>query len=481
MAGIDILGIEVLLIIFNMLTLHDKLMAMRVERRWYNIIKTSHAWKVINFCTIYTPQNSLILSGQSNHFRKNNKVWQLSKNEHDVFTFITLYAGVALREIRLFAVSFDILEFLRTNCLNLQVLDFSRADSHCLFTADEVMKIDFPPNVKAIGVCLPGGFWWQGVNKQTEWKSMNNETRYAACRQKLHQAERLLSRLAKCSNLQKVRLRSVVLSVRTMQHIVQNTKLREIDLLTCIPYEGNDSESTIENVLFYGDMKVYDVVLTKSIGTMTSITSFTLVLKANITPAVLHNFLHCISQWKNLKKLVLKWVIFSEAAFEIMILGLLNLNTLELEGRSITSNVVALIGKHLTKIKVLHLKHGKYSTESVRTLLNHSCLESLVLMEPKPYRGIIGILKKRAWLLEIYNTLVSLLKLRSVKLIGLHLPTMHKQELLQLPVLESVDIEVSESIRELIKDNIVDSEEEFNRVNCNFFCHGYYYGDTFFN
>ena len=153
---------------------------------------------------------------------------------------------------------------------------------------------------------------------------------------------------------------------------------------------------------------------------------------------VLEKFPGCISHWENLKVLALRGVECSDESFAIMIPGLLNLNSLELEGHIVTSDVISMVGKNLKKITFLELGNGRYSDECLESLVNHPSLESLWIY--KEYSHQTELPPTCSWLHAIYAFLATLPKIKRVKMEGFRLIFLHTQE--SFPVIESAEIEV---------------------------------------
>ncbi|XP_072046876.1 uncharacterized protein [Amphiura filiformis] len=454
MADIDILGIDELLVVFNLLNLFDKLTAMRVNRRWYNIIKNTHAWKIINFYDRgpadkktyrrFVSKQGKIAALELRPCEQHDSEWRFPHNEDDVFKFLNTYAGVALLRIDLHVISVKIMQLLHTNCPNLQTLNlFAHSqDSHLGWVVDlgETHLIHFSPNIKHLRLCLPSGYWWLGFNIYWEWTSMNNEQHNAMYRQKLLRAEMLLTHVAQCSNLQRLTLEYVDWSDASMQKLLTQTGLQHLELLNCSFHDRNSPIIPDGDVTFHGNIGSCDSILTTHVGCFTSLTSFSLGFEATFKSPNLHDFFCSISRWETLKKLSLKWVNYSEE-FKVMIPGLLNLETLELEGDSVTSSVVTLVGEHLIRLKVLKLRHGTYSHQSLKSLTHHWMLEELAIMDP--YYGVRC--RERLdydWLSAIYDIVDTLPKIKYVKLEGHNLS--HPFTHFKYPVLKGVDIEVSD-------------------------------------
>ncbi|XP_072049876.1 uncharacterized protein [Amphiura filiformis] len=418
MAEIDVLNIDVLLIIFNFLSLYDKLMAMRVCRKWHSIIRDTHVWTVIDF----RDKGPVKANPERRHLRRfvakhgqdlftfrecdEHNRWQFPNKTSDILTFLRHFSGMALQEIYLNVMNDEIMEFLRRNfpkiCPNVVTFDFSNSKVELFnITLDDDIgrRIYLPPKLEQLGVVSPG----IGVPMTLMTPSMiEHQGELKLTFQIVEERnERIFSYVAdKCSNLRKICLCRFQLTPSCMQHLTKLTKLREIELNSC----------------FLGLCSVGDDILTESVGMLTSLTCLTID----------HRYLEAFSnseftlpssvaKWENLKVLFLRLETIWYEAFGEIIPRLLNVESLELHSPSVTSSVVTLIGKHVKKVKSLVLTGGTYSSsysgESLKSLCHHESLQTLVVSRS----GAVETSKQ--WLHAVYDVLVTLPNIKRVKLL----------------------------------------------------------------
>ncbi|XP_072022158.1 uncharacterized protein [Amphiura filiformis] len=448
MADIDILIIDELLIIFNLLSLYDKLMAMRVCKKWHYIVRDTHAWKVIDFrdkgpvitANYRTFWNRYVTESGQNvlTFRDSFidwdlqsdvvKRWEFSRNPRDVLSFLCVFAGVALREIYLTVTSGKIVEFLRRICPNIITFysspSFSWKKLETCIDIDDVIKrrLHLPVKLKRLGLFeintyRPGADYLWSPPGPYHMKYVQDA--------KLN--ERILSIIASdCAELQSIFLSNFKLSSTGMRHLVKIPNLREIELSSC-SYSGRSTDTIYSSE--------FDDILTNSIGVLRNLTRFRIDKEhlsnwrgnwalLNRTWAQyqwqllcggpdLSNFLGCIGGWENLRELSLIQVTFSEDAFEKMISGLVNLQKLELGSPSVTSHVVTLIGIHGIKLESLQLiREGIYSGKSLLSLCHHQTLEILEVQ----YRRGPSRESECQWLHRVFSMLTTLPRIHHVKL-----------------------------------------------------------------
>ncbi|XP_072022796.1 uncharacterized protein [Amphiura filiformis] len=445
--AIGMLNMDTLLVIFNFLSLYEKLIAMRVRKEWHLIIK-NYAWTVIDFRDKGPPRKVAESSRQFRRFVSQNgqnkfeyrecgNEWEFPMNENDVLKFLTLYAGIGLQEIHLSVASDEIVSYLRVNC----------------------------PNINTLGICFKGicvkekskvkHFEWMRGKKKFNVKhhSVSNENlsqllHFLPKLQRLHLTwprfwsndfyyEQIIKLLQKC-NLRYVSLHEVdLLFLSKLKKIspATLTSLREVELCDKFRVQALETD---------------DDILSSAVGGMTSLTCLKLTNERRRTP---HGSFHrryeidgdrlfpSIAHWTHLKILTLQHVRYSTEAFEMMIQGLLNLETLVLEGISVKSSVVNLINIHLKKIKSLQLSPGlyqhissKYSSESLQSLSYHPTVENLAVEQTYDERNQIN------WVERIYDILVTLPKIKKVKLTGYNLVSCFSQA--SYPSIECAEIEV---------------------------------------
>ena len=237
--------------------------------------------------------------------------------------------------------------------------------------------------------------------------------------------EQILLILSRCTELKQVILYDHKLTPDGMMALAQMKNLRHIELIHCTSY-NYDSNSLME--------MAFDDLMTSTVGTMTSLTRFKVV---GYKYQWLHNFFRCICNWKYLRVLSLRWVQYSSEVFERMIPGVMDLQSLDLEGAAVNSSIVLLVGKYLKKLKSLDLKHGCFTNESFDALSYHPSLEYFSVMDSPPTHGTPTEL---SWLQAVYDMMVTLPKVKQVKLAGYQLPLLYKRK--KFPIIEGAEIEV---------------------------------------
>ncbi|XP_072022165.1 uncharacterized protein [Amphiura filiformis] len=475
MSDIDILTIDELLIIFNLLSLYDKLMAMRVCKKWHYTIRDTHAWKVIDlrdkgpimpviaekggFSTssafdlhlaepgqnVLTFRDCLYRSvyyGEDKRYHEYNwdfrdhKRWEFPRNPRDILSFLCIFAGVALREIYLTTMSVEIMDFLRRSCPNIVTLDFCSSYLRLEDNQSGLQNIDIPIDrmdidddikqklylpfkLKRLGLtgvnCLPG-----------ERKTTLNE--------------RIISCVANydCSELRSICLCNFELSSKGMQKLVEIPSLREIELFSCrCSYSTSYQGSPLDDIL------------TNSIGVLRKLTCLRIYRFQDTYYQSLSDFLGCIGKWENLRELSLICVRFSEPEFERMIPALLNLKKLRLYTASATSHIVTIIGNQCRKLESLQLRWGKYTGESLLSLCDHPTLE---VLEVDPCLGlydrvsgeciVYSKIAETEWLHKVFTMLETLPKIKHIKFFGTYMVNIYNEG--TFPIIQSADIQVIE-------------------------------------
>ena len=418
---------------------NSRLISHRVCLKWYNIIKGTHAWRVINFYdqgpfkeqmdTSYNEIKSFVSKNEDKHpieFRTcdNKNHLCFPTNEDTVVKFLETFAGVGLQEVYLSLVSQKIMTTLRNRCPHLETLSFLKAKTTNSYISCKSQTVEdklyIPPRLRRLEMFSP-----RWVLEQDSFAE------YQAIRQSF--GEKLFSLLSQCPNLRCISLRNLLISKADFQKFTENVSLKEIDLL-----HPRLEEIELRN-RFYSSTKLDDM-LTAAAAFMESLQRFRLDcynrLKQHAN--VLEKFPGCVSHWANLKVLALRGVECSDESFDSMIPGLMNLNSLELEGPIVTSNVISMVGKSLKKITFLELGNGHYSDESLESLANHPSLERLWIYQEYSYQRDLP--HTCSWLHAIYTVLVTLLKIKRVKMEGFRLIFLHTQE--SFPVIKSAEIEI---------------------------------------
>ncbi|XP_072047495.1 uncharacterized protein [Amphiura filiformis] len=426
---IGMLNIDTLLVIFNFLSLYEKLIAMRVSKEWHLIIK-NHAWTVIDFRdegpNRKVEESSRMFrrfvseNGQNIfEYREYGNEWKFPINGNDVLKFLTLYAGIGLQEVHLSVASDEIMSYLGVNCPNINTLglrfemewkEWSNVRVYPKHDYGNLYRLlYYLPKLQRLDLAWPEH--WRSY--KIEWNCY----------------EQIIQLIHKCK-LRYICLHEVDISFLSMlkeRSPVTLTSLREMEL-----------------TLKFSEQEMADEIMSSILGCMTSLTCFKLT--GECRNGQFHEthgdrILPSIAHLTHLKMLTLRTVLYSTEAFEMMIQGLPNLETLVLEGILVTSSVVNLINIHLKKIKSLQLSpwmyphiSSKYSSESLQSLSYHPTLENLAVEQTYDERN------QTNWVERIYDILVTLPKIKKVKLTGCNLVSCFSQA--SYPSIECAEIEV---------------------------------------
>ena len=389
-------------------------------KQWYRIIKDTHAWPVINFYEKGpikengTTYKSCFLSNEGTeliHIVEYKEKCQFPKEENDVFYFLTLFAGAALREVYLPVFSTRITNILCQNCPNIQVLCFLHGYPILANITINVHNIEeilnFPPKLRSLT------FQTSPILDKSIIAFDDEEYKQKTDKKILHL-------LSKCGDLQHLTLYRHTLTAEGMKTLAEKTDLRELELLQCLAYNSagmaDDLSDYPENS--HDSDTLLDELLTSSLASLKAMTCFRLVGHLNKCGHSsncdrMKNLLDCIGQWKHLKCLALKRVNYSSEAFEEMAKGLSALESLELEGSSLTSDIVSTVGIHLQSVKFLDLRNGEYSTYSLQALLFHPKLKRLWIIFDPPLSKYFA---EPMFYSSLYDVLVSLPEIQHVKL-----------------------------------------------------------------
>ena len=430
----------------------------RVNKKWYNFITKSSAWRVINFYDegpeeeeVAHLMNFVPKEGKEPAVCRKIEKWQFPReSDKDISKFLSRYAGIALQELYLPVTSKRIVGILQQNCPNIHTLSYRHG---YLDPGGAAETIYYPPKLQSINLQAP----------PTDQYERDTYIRYPydrgtigmfddECNEKLQRGcEESVNLLSQCKDLHKLTLKGYWLTQTSMQKLVKNTNLKEIDFVTCIP-------SGVTNIMTRSkDMKgnfhrLLDDILAQTIGILDCVTRFRLIgsgirlhsLEAKY-PGCDHvlNLLDCIGQWKHLKVLALKYVRYSTEVLADIIPGLPNIESLELEGPSISSGIVSLIGTHLKKLEFLSLQEGDFAVESLQFLSNHPSLKILWILYDWNLKSSGAQFQDIDFCRSIYSVLATLPKIKKVTLRGYemsHLFEIRKS----YPGLESIEIEVQD-------------------------------------
>ncbi|XP_072047488.1 uncharacterized protein [Amphiura filiformis] len=288
---ISMLNIDTLLVIFNFLSLYEKLIAMRVSKKWHLIIK-NHAWTVIDFrdrgSTRKVKKSSRIFrrfvsqNGPNTfEYREYGNEWKFPMNENNVLKFLTLYAGIGLQEIHVTVANDEIMSYLRVNCPNINTLgirsDQKAKSNYCLVPSEDLYQQ--LPKLRRLYLTWPAHFRWYSTEMDCY--------------------EQIIQMLHKC-NLRYISLQEVDLSFLSM--------LKKMSPLTLT------SLRAMELHVLANEQKTADEIFHSTVLCLPSLTCFTLICNLNGD-----KFLPSITHWAHLKSLTLYRVRYSTEAFQMMI------------------------------------------------------------------------------------------------------------------------------------------------------------------
>ena len=399
----------------------------RVCKSWYSILRNKSAWSHIDF-TEKGPVQQRLTSGRRRI--PYTIQWRFPTNEDDILEFLTLYGGGSLRQIRLASVTGNIMLFLHENCPKLRSLSLAGGKSGDFIVKKTDVKdvLRFPPGV---------------VNCKIECPAMpESYSHHELWSMRPIRDEEILRHLAQQRTLKYLSLHGFYLSQELgMESLAKkNVSLQGIHIIN--PFVFSDQ---------YGYMELLDVIMTSSIGKLLTLEC----LKIECSPisrryiSTLRTLPACIANYKNLKVLSLKGVDCSSEAFTTMLTGLMNLESLQLEGHCITTTTVTLIGQNLKKLEVLELANGSYSDESFQTLSHHPALLKLWMYKGYAHRSDV----QPSWVRSIFDiVLPTLSKIRFAKIEGYQLSAILGFNQNDYPSLASVKIEINDVPEELLCD-----------------------------
>ena len=331
---------------------------------------------------------------------------------NSVLAFQKSFTSGSLKSIYLNAVSKEILQYLKKNCPNLEIISVL-----CPSAMNSLLEeIPLPKTIKVCelsfdeNLALPSGL-------------------------EVKQCTLLMLRLENCTNLHRLTLRHMVPSP---DGITALSNLRKITDLSFLQIRSRLMERAC-------DVDELNTALV-SLLQLAMLRAFRLSTDSPYPTQAWFNidkFLSAIQDgnWPNLKVLVLVGIKPpSPGIFALMASVMPQLETLELEGEIITDENIGLIAKHLKNITSVVFTNGNYTPAGIKSLSAHPSIEKLSLLEHHQ------MVSSPQWLLAVYDVLLSLPKVAYVKLIGFRIIALHAKEqgIPQLPKHVQVDVENSD-------------------------------------
>ncbi|XP_072014612.1 uncharacterized protein [Amphiura filiformis] len=390
----DFLPDDVLIIIFSFLTLYERLLVMRaVSKRYHRILSNPQVWTHVDFW-----QEQQLTEKQLQMFRPRiyGKTWMFLATIESVLDFLKKYTSGSLKSIYLKFVNKDILKHLKTNCGNLEIVSFLSARDAPNMTAinwhEYIPLHEIMPMPKTLKVC------------SLSFKVNSNQWQ-------------VLHRLAQCKNLRRLTIHGLVVSAEVCVALSQLTELSVLNM-------------------YVTDVQTLSAML--PLGKLTNLKTFKFSNLCSFNVDIDQFLFGIVDKWQGLKCLGLAQIdALSSQTFALVTSLWTQLQVLELQGKTITDGNIALIAKHLKKLKTLKLLDGDYTPLGIRVLCGHPSIERLYLLK----RGHQHTLE---WLLDVYDVILSLPTIVYVKLTGYELKEFYRSKMhVKIPeVSTNVQIEV---------------------------------------
>ncbi|XP_072021454.1 F-box/LRR-repeat protein 12-like [Amphiura filiformis] len=122
---------DVLLKIFSLLTISEKLAASRTCKRWHSLIKEPYLWQTVDFWNGHNPDSPR----QSKH----DEAKYIKKLANTTMRILQSYTGSSLRVVYLRASNWAVMRYLTNKCPNLQTLSFLSPDLHTPYSCNKDM------------------------------------------------------------------------------------------------------------------------------------------------------------------------------------------------------------------------------------------------------------------------------------------------------------------------------------------------------
>ncbi len=151
-------------------------------------------------------------------------------------------------------------------------------------------------------------------------------------------------------------------------------------------------------------------------------------------------FLSAIAdKWHDLRILVLIGIRpHSDGILRSIMTSLTQLRELELYGRMVTDETIALIAEYLKILTSLKLSNGRYTPSGIKALCGHPSIERVYLMQENQRQLAPD------WVLAVYDVILSLPNITYVKLTGYRVIAIHAK--IEIPMVPStVHVEVQNS------------------------------------
>ncbi len=387
----------------------------RVNKRWNRVLSYTHAWTHVDFWQQQKTDKNWITEDNKytrrGFLQVDDNTWVFPVNQNAVLDFLKKYTGGSLRSIYLHVVSLTILAHLKDSYGKLETVSFlspkyqSKAALHKMTQSD--------PNLDQFHnhVCMVA----ESV-KVLEFALDTSMSDYGE----------LLACFRKLKNLQRLTMTDVNL---------WRLPSDSFDELSQDLTEINFTVSLSHRRPFRSSCQLCDTLL--PLLKLTKIKVFRISIDPTGWYRInIDEFLSGIAhKWKDLRLLALTGIHPPSDIVRSIMTSLTHLRELELYGRMVTDETVALIAEYLKMLTSLKLSNGTYTSSGIKALCGHPSIERLYLMQ-RNQRQLA-----RDWVLAVYDVILSLSNITKVKLVGYRVIAIHAKE--EIPVVSpSIQIEV---------------------------------------
>ncbi|XP_072043374.1 uncharacterized protein [Amphiura filiformis] len=405
---IDILVDDILLKIFSLLTISEKLTASRTCKRWHSLIKEPHMWQTVDFWNGFNLDSPY----QSEH----DEAKYIAKLANTTMRFLQSYTDSSLRVVYLRASNWTVMRYLTNKCPNLQTLSFLSPDQHIPYSCNkdmikyfsktnfalplqlEKLQLSFVANINCTfdDNYPPKEFWTISI---IQFRVI------------------VIPRILQCQNLRHLTLyKCNEISPEDVEILTSGLpKLQEICLLhfttSSLVTRDHAQAAVVEEILR---------IIVNNLQDLTSLHIITAKYYRCARPMYvadeysIDNILQELCNRQKFTDLHVTEALFSPVSFATMTQALPNMTELGLYACScVTDEIMKTIARDLSNLKMLLLNDsGPYTDTGLKALQYHPSLQSLTIFkEPRQ------IDRPKLSTEAIFKTLVSLPKLKQANLL----------------------------------------------------------------
>ena len=378
----------------------------------------THSWTQVDFC-----QEQHVPKVPRFEASRQANTWTFPRDPNSILAFLKRYISGSLKSIYLNDVSTEILQYLKKNCPNLKTISVLQPLENHLCE-----KIPLPKTIKVCDLCFNCSLTMLGIPIRCSDEYLGEP---------VQRFNLLMFCFGNCTNLQRLTLRNIVLPYHDVDGITALSNFQEIRDLSFLRVNFEGSSLEYSDVVNTALVSLFKLEKLRAFRLSTANPSCTEVwLNIDTFLSAIQN-----GDWPNLKVLVLIGIKRpSRGIFGSMTSAVPQLKTLELYGKIITDENIALIAQNLKNLTCVVFTNGNYTPAGIKGLSGHPSIERFSLLERNQYAFCTK------WLLSIYDVLLSLPKIAYVKLVGYRIIALHTKEqgIPQMPEHVEIDVENSE-------------------------------------